>query len=526
MLNRYLVSGAQEVVSRTKELDMKHTVIIIFSAILLCCACSNLWADTYLVGPGKTYTKLQDVADLLKPGDIVQVDGNATYPANANLSQSGTANNWITINGIKPAGGTRPVITGAGAYGINITGDYMVFQGFEINGGPKGIGVFGDNIKVRGCVIHGCNHGLIGYGTGTGNVTVEYCEFYGNGVPTGGATQHQIYMATDEIAHPGSTFRLQYCYLHDGVEGDNVKTRSERNEIYYNWIELAGTSGHGMGLFAPDPSDNASVAVNTAREDADVVGNVVIQARNACARIGGDTPGYPTNGRYRFVNNTFILTSARGDAIRTFNTIETLEMYNNVVYGATAGADIRVVNDADGAWVHSPRSVAGANNWIVTGATMVPAAAEWTNTLRGSASPFANANAKDYHPGTNSPLINAGIAATPTIAAYPFPNPLFPPAYLPPQAALIDTGSAAHRPVEGTIDIGAFEASPQSVLNGSQGRYNRTALDLQGAGHADFKVYGADGRLVRSLSRNGAGMRVVRFSSGEKTVIQRKIIIK
>jgi len=54
---------------------------------------------------------------------------------------------------------------------------------FEIDGGPKGIGVFGHNIVVRNCVIHDCNHGLVGYGSGTGNVTVEYCEFYGNGVP-------------------------------------------------------------------------------------------------------------------------------------------------------------------------------------------------------------------------------------------------------------------------------------------------------------------------------------------------------
>jgi hypothetical protein len=505
---------------------MKNVVVIAFSAILLYSACSTLWATTYLVGPGKTYTKLQDVADLLKPGDVALVDGNATYPANVNLTQSGTANNWITITATRPAGGTRPVITGAGSYGINITADYMMLQGFEVNGGPKGIGVFGDNIKVRGCVIHGCNHGLIGYGTGTGNVTVEYCEFYGNGVPTGGATQHQIYMATDEFAHPGSIFRLQYCYLHDGVEGDNVKTRSERNEIYYNWVELAGTSGHGLGLFAPDAEDNADVTVNTAREDADVVGNVIIQSRNACARIGGDTPGYPTNGRYRFVNNTFILTGTRGDAIRTFNTIETLEMYNNVVYGATSGADIRILNDADGAWVHSPRSVIGSSNWIITGATMVPTASEWTNTLRGSASPFANATTKDYRPGTGSALINAGVAAMPTITAYPFPNPLFPPAYLPPLAALIDTGSAAHRPSDGAIDIGAFEAAPQSVLNDWPGKNRLTAQDLHSTGHAAFNVYSADGRLVRSMSCNGAGMRIVRFTSGDKTVIQGKVIIK
>ena len=396
-------------------------------------------AATYQVGAGKTYANLQAVADRLNPGDIVIVDGNATYPANVYIERSGNSSSWITIRGDKGTGNARPVITGTGSYGINISSDYVLLEGFEIDGGQKGIGVFGNNIRVRDCIIHDCNHGLIGYGTGTGNVTVEYCEFYGNGVPTGDATQHQIYMATDEIAHPGAIFRLQYCYLHNGVEGDNVKSRSQRNEIYYNWIELAGTSGHGLGLFAPDPDDNDQVEINTAREDADVVGNVIIQSRNACARIGGDAPGYPTNGRYRFVNNTFILTGSRGDAIRTFNVIETLEMYNNIIYSTASGADIRVINDADGDWVHSPRSLTGSNNWVVNGATMLPTAGEWTNTTRGSASPFVNSGAKDFHPAAGGPLVNAGAAATPTIAAYPFTNPLFPPAFQPPQAKLIDT---------------------------------------------------------------------------------------
>jgi hypothetical protein len=504
---------------------MKKLNGIAFSAAILYCACGNLWAATYLVGPGKTYTKLQDVVDLLKPGDVVQVDGSVTYPAGVYMIQSGTADNWITISGMKPSNGTRPKITGTGAYGINITADYVVLQGFEVIGGPKGIGLFGNNIKVKNCIIHDCNHGLIGYGTGTGNVTVEYCEFYGNGISTGGATQHQIYMATDEIAHPGSVFRLQYCYIHDSMEGDNVKSRSERNEIYYNWIELAGTSGHGLGLFAPDPSDNDQVTINTAREDADVVGNVIIQSRNSCARIGGDTPGYPTNGRYRFVNNTFVLTGTRGDVIRTFNTIETLEMYNNVMYFTASGSDIRVVNDADGTWVHTPRSIIGGNNWVMTGATMVPSAGEWSATTGVNTSPFANAIAKNYHPGQGSALVNAGAAATPTIALYPFPQPLFPPAYQPPQAALIDTGSAEKRPVDGAIDIGAYEASSTASIANPHENGSRSRQDPRGAGCSTLKVYGADGKLIRALSLNSSGVRLVQWQSGAVTMTQRSLLL-
>jgi hypothetical protein len=496
---------------------MKTPATVIGFAVMVYCLSGNSIAATYLVGPGKTYAKLQDVADLLKPGDIVNVDGNTTYPANVFIEKSGTAGQRITINGMQPSNGTRPVITGAGSYGISISADYIILQGFEVIGGPKGIGVFGDNITVKNCVIHGCNHGLIGYGTGTGSVTVEYCELYGNGVPTGGATQHQIYMATDEIDHPGATFRLQYSYLHDGVEGDNVKSRSERNEIYYNWIELAGTSGHGLGLFAPDPEDNDRVTIATAREDADVVGNVIIQNRNACARIGGDAPGYPTNGRYRFVNNTFILSGSRGDVIRTFNTIETLEIYNNAIFSTTAGSDIRVVNDADGEWVHTPRSLTGGNNWVVSGATMMPAAGEWTATIRGSASPFSGAASKNYHPGQGSALVNAGAAATPTIASYPFPNPLFPPTFQPPQAALIDTGSAESRPTNGMIDIGAFEMPSSSIIANRRGGLLPPARKTGAADHSGLKVFTADGRRLWDVSSEGPGFRVIQSRAGAST---------
>ncbi|MCZ7679294.1 MAG: hypothetical protein M5U28_11265 [Sandaracinaceae bacterium] len=55
----------------------------------------------------------------------------------------------------------------------------------------------------------------------------------------GGDRDHQIYMATDEVAYPGSVFRMQHCWVHDANSGNNVKSRAERNEIYSNWIEGA-----------------------------------------------------------------------------------------------------------------------------------------------------------------------------------------------------------------------------------------------------------------------------------------------
>ena len=78
-------------------------------------------AETYLVGATQTYTSLQEITDLLEPGDVVRVDGNATYEAGAYFSNNGTEEKWITISGIQPEGGTRPKITGSEMYGINIS---------------------------------------------------------------------------------------------------------------------------------------------------------------------------------------------------------------------------------------------------------------------------------------------------------------------------------------------------------------------------------------------------------------------
>jgi MYXO-CTERM domain-containing protein len=266
-------------------------------------------------------------------------------------------------------------------------------------------------------------------------------------------------MATDESSHPGSVFRLQYCYIHDAIGNSNVKTRSERNEIYYNWLEAPGF--HDMDLYGIDPDDNPDVSEGTAREDSDVVGNVVICSPGySCARIGGDGTGN-SRGRFRFVNNTLILTGG-GDAVRTFQEVETLEMYNNVIYNQSTGSMTRVLNDADGSWVHGSRTVIGSNNFIVTGAIEVPT--QLTGTISGTDPGFGNAAAFDFGPAAGSVLLNAGAASTPTLSSYPFSNPTFPPAYLPPLRTAPVAGSPSARAVNGVIDVGAMEGGAPASL--------------------------------------------------------------
>ena len=182
---------------------MKHLITALF-IVTFCC--SSAFAVTYQVGPSRTYQKLQDVAALLNPGDLVEVDGNATYPGDLIFTRPGTIVNKITIRGLR-VNGLRPVLSG----GTNTVefrlSDHYVFEGFDVTGGSfRGIYHHADDITIRDTVVHDCPaHGILGADTDSGSLTLEYVEIYHCGNGTG---QHPLYMATDEFAHPGSVFRM------------------------------------------------------------------------------------------------------------------------------------------------------------------------------------------------------------------------------------------------------------------------------------------------------------------------------
>lgn len=79
--------------------------------MLLGVAATPASAAMYQVGPGRTYTTLQQVAAMLNPGDVVEVDGNATYPGDIVFTRPGTPAQPITVGGIR-VNGQRPVLSG------------------------------------------------------------------------------------------------------------------------------------------------------------------------------------------------------------------------------------------------------------------------------------------------------------------------------------------------------------------------------------------------------------------------------
>jgi hypothetical protein len=440
-------------------------------------------AATYQVGPGKPYANLGAVAGLLAPGDVVEVDGDATYPGGVVFDNPGTAAQKITIKGIR-INGKRPVISG-GTNTIEAAGDHYVFEGLDLTGGSfRCFYHHAHDIVLRDAVIHDCvAHGLLGADADSGSLLLEYTEVHHTG---NGTQQHQIYMATDETAHPGSVFRMQHCYIHDANGGNSVKSRAERNEIYYNWVE--GAQYHELELIGPDGQDPA-----LAREDSDVVGNVLVKTQTTyVTRFGGDGTG-ETHGRYRFVNNT-VLTLPGGSAVfRLFDGIESVEMHNNV-FAVIGNGTVNLVRQVEADWSTGNALVAGSNNWVLAGAMNIPPA--WTGTISGADPGFVNLAAFDVFPSDQSPLVDMGNGQLSGPPGYVFPAPLDAPAFHPPLKSVGLPGSAEARPSINAIDIGAYEAGMGSGGAGGGG-------GAGGAGGAGGGMGGAGGGMGGSGGMGG-----------------------
>ena len=462
-------------------------------------------AATYRVGPGRPYATLQEVASLLGPGDVVEVDGGHTYPGGVVFTRPGTAGDPITIRGSWGGQTARPVLYGGTntvhfetSWPYDGTGEndasHYVFEGFEVTGGTsRGIFHQAADLTVRDTVVRGCpQHGILGADGGSGSLILECVEVYNCGE---GDSCHQIYAATDEVNRPGSVFRMEHCYLHDANGGNNVKSRAERNEIRYNWIE--GAYYHELELIGPDPGGAPDGwTPDLAREDSDVVGNVIFSRREAyhhVIRIGGDGTG-ESDGRYRFVNNTIILSESNDAAVfRLFDGLESVEMHNNVLW-RVGGNPADVMRELDADWATGTEVIAGSNNWIPSSAVNVPV--QWRGTVPGADPGFADPGSDDFHPAAASPLIGAGNCSPEGPPGFPFPEPLFPPVRHPPPRPPGTCGSAEDRPVSGSIDLGAYERLSPPPVSGPPRDYN-------GDGTGEIAVFRESGGLwaVRGLTR-------------------------
>jgi len=477
-------------------------------------------AATYTIGPsGRQYTQLSTLVSSvdLEPGDVVLVDGSATYGGNivVGSNDSGAAGNPVTFRWNRAVGSTRPVLSG-GSHTIKFQqSNHVVFEGFDVRGGSSSC-LFSEahDVTVRDTIIRDCpSHGILGADNNSGSFTLEYSEVYNAG---SGTNRHPIYMQSDEVAYPGSVFLMRYNYVHDGNGGNLLKNRHERALIYYNWFE--NSAYQELELIGPDcETQQPGWSANLRREDVDVVGNVIVHSagwRNAI-RAGGDLNGR-SQGRLRMVNNTIIFNRAGiANAVLVQLGLESLEMHNNVVFQTGSGAAPNILRVHEASEVETPycgpgsrepwsggRKVAGSNNWVQNSATLVPG--EWTGTLRGADPALTDIGRFQLRPMANSPLVSAGNPQPPTPSSFPFPSPLPLPQFDPPPRAKLAIGAQVARVPGARIEIGALE----SVGGGMRQRRNGSApLAPRGASasvsDAEAPRGAADGSARAQATGNG-----------------------
>jgi hypothetical protein len=427
-------------------------------AIVLLIGCGSLssaGAANYSVGAGKTFTNLQSIAALLAPGDIVEVEGNAIYPGDVRLDAHGTEIHPITIRGLR-INGRRPVISGVGqeeASVVRLTGNYYILENLEITGGgnPKairGLRQVGHGAVVREVAVYDCpRHGILNSDI-AGSLTLFNVEVYRCGYET---VHHQIYIGMDNIKYPGATFRMEACHVHQGKGGNNVKSRAGRNEIYYNWIE--GANYCELDLIGPDRHGQPEDKSKHRRADSDVVGNVIYKSNPTpvhAIRLGGDGSG-TSYGRYRFVNNTIILSPSLANNIAVFklqDDLESVEAHNNVFY--RFGQALRMFYDPGLKY-----QTTGNNNWIPKGSAFIPKT--WKGTVAGVNPGFRDLIGFDLRPAGSSPLRNAGLLPTSSPPGYEFPQPLPAPKFQPRRIMPNGMTPVLARPERDAVDIGAFE---------------------------------------------------------------------
>lgn len=426
---------------------------------------SSALAITYQVGPNRSYRQLTEVAALLNPGDVVEVDGNATYGP-VTFDRPGTAAQPITIRGLR-VNGVRPTLSGSDSFGFtlfmrtrSVQMGYYTIEGFEItNGSQACIRNQARDVTYRDIKVFDCaRHGLLSHDYNSGNLTISYAEFTRiGGIYTNENTKHPIYITSSQDTLPGSRCRVEYTYVHDNRSGDSVKSRCERNEIYYNWLE--GAQFYELELIGPDEGSGGMGR----RCDSDIVGNVLLGHHGYIVRMGSDAAD-SSLGRYRFVNNSLISFNASNAGIsRHLGFIESVEFINNIIYAV--GSSLRL-HRVDGSWVTGAEVISGTNNWMSSNINSSLAASAGAaliaSSVRGSDPGFANAGAIagfDPRLTSASAAINAGTTTTVGSNPYPLPNPLRTAQYHPIYRASAELSSLTPtaRPSNGAIDLGAFE---------------------------------------------------------------------
>ncbi|MFT4535900.1 MAG: hypothetical protein ACJA1A_003862 [Saprospiraceae bacterium] len=300
---------------------MKITAQIFIFSVLVSHA---TFAAIYDIGESRDYISPNELytANVVADGDTIFIDAE-DYVGNNALAVWSQNNLFIQGTGGRPhliADGAA--IWGKGIWvfaGNDISVDNIEFSGATVpdkNG--AGIRLDGIGLTATNCYFHNNENGILTNNSYEGVITIEHCEFGGNGFSDG--YSHNLY-----IGHVQKLV-FQFNYSHHAKIGHCLKSRAAENIIQYNRImdETTGSSSRLIDI----PNGGYTI----------LMGNIIMQGPNAenVNSIGYGLEGLEANEIHKmlFINNTLI--SKRG-VNATFFQIQdgTEEVYiaNNIFGG-------------------------------------------------------------------------------------------------------------------------------------------------------------------------------------------------
>ncbi|MEP7195528.1 MAG: peptidoglycan DD-metalloendopeptidase family protein [Saprospiraceae bacterium] len=297
---------------------MKKVLIIVISLVINIVFFQGLLANTWLVGPSRTYTSPSKVSNLVNHGDTIIIDAGI-YAKDVCFWKA----NHLYIKGINGKAHLKAEGTAAGQKAIwVIQGDSMIIENIEFseckvadkNG--AGIRLEGTHLVVRNCYFHNNEDGILAGDNLNSKVLIEYSEFAGNGY--GDGLSHNLY-----INHINSlTFR--YNYSHDAVVGHLIKSRAHNNYFSYNRL----SEENGSGSYEIDlPNGGFTV----------LIGNIIQQGSNsqnsAIISYGKEGLNNPTSHELYLSHNTIINNKSNGTFIQLQNGTSLLFELNNIFAG-------------------------------------------------------------------------------------------------------------------------------------------------------------------------------------------------
>lgn len=421
-------------------------------------------AIVWRVGPNQKHTDLAMVVGQLSAGDVVEVEPGTYGPVE--FKRSGTLDAPITIRGV---GATRPKIKGSQNGKIDervvsfTNSNNLIFENFEIAGGSEiCVRTMAHNLTLRNLFIHDClKHGILGADLESGTLIVDRVELTNiNQIQLDG--KHVIYVATDRDAFPGSIFRVQHSYLHDNF-GTSIKSRSERTELFYNWIDAIHHphAFYSVELFGFEEYQTLEPL------NSDVVGNVLIHRGIYGMRFGGDGTG-TSKGHVRVANNTILVGDEfeKSYVIRLFQELDSVYLVNNAVLRiGVSKKPLALFRDGiskEGKWSSGVIKLAGNNNFFPSGLSFSPGiSSNWPANHVGD-EPSVNTASGPLDLSklqTSQNLLNKGASLLKMPAGYEIPKPIVNLEFFPPTTAPLTGGKLQLYPRKSQSEkqnVGAF----------------------------------------------------------------------